>query len=134
MESQPQAVVDDGLVCPEVGPWSEDKYRLISYYASLFATGMKRKCTLTSTQGPDFHVFAKQVELSLVPHFWRLRSTTRSINTYSVRKTRKSLPRLGTGHLELPLTLMLLSYREIVTVMSRKYWPKFPEAPPRILS
>jgi three-Cys-motif partner protein len=43
MESQPQAVVDDGLVCPEVGPWSEEKYRLIGLYASLFSTGMKRK-------------------------------------------------------------------------------------------
>ena len=43
MEGQPQVVVDDGLVCPEVGPWSEEKYELIYYYASLFATGMKNK-------------------------------------------------------------------------------------------
>jgi three-Cys-motif partner protein len=42
MEKNPE-VLDDGLVCPEVGPWSEDKYRLIGLYASLFSTGMKRK-------------------------------------------------------------------------------------------
>jgi len=34
---------DDGLICPEVGPWSEDKYRLIALYDELFSKGMKDK-------------------------------------------------------------------------------------------
>ena len=34
---------DDGLICPEIGAWSEDKYRLIALYDELFATGMKDK-------------------------------------------------------------------------------------------
>jgi len=33
----------DGLYLPEVGPWSERKYRLVASYAHLFATGMKNK-------------------------------------------------------------------------------------------
>jgi three-Cys-motif partner protein len=33
----------DGLVTPEVGGWSESKYKLISLYSNLFATGMKYK-------------------------------------------------------------------------------------------
>ena len=36
-------VEDDGLICPEIGAWSEDKYRLIALYDGLFATGMKGK-------------------------------------------------------------------------------------------
>jgi three-Cys-motif partner protein len=36
-------VDDDGLVCGEVGRWAETKYRLISLYDKLFATGMKNK-------------------------------------------------------------------------------------------
>jgi three-Cys-motif partner protein len=36
-------VEDDGLVCGEVGRWAETKYRLISLYDQLFATGMKNK-------------------------------------------------------------------------------------------
>lgn len=36
-------VEDDGLFCPEVGPWAETKYRLFALYAELFATGMKNK-------------------------------------------------------------------------------------------
>ncbi len=36
-------VEDDGLICPEIGVWSEDKYRLIALYDELFATGMKGK-------------------------------------------------------------------------------------------
>lgn len=35
------AVQDDGLTCPEVGPWAQDKYRLMGMYAALFSTGMK---------------------------------------------------------------------------------------------
>jgi three-Cys-motif partner protein len=34
---------DDGLICPEVRSWAETKYRLISLYDELFATGMKDK-------------------------------------------------------------------------------------------
>ena len=37
------SIVDDGLVCPEVGSWAEAKHRLVSLYAKLFATGMKGK-------------------------------------------------------------------------------------------
>jgi hypothetical protein len=36
-------VEDDGLMCPDVGRWAESKYRLISLYDELFATGMKKK-------------------------------------------------------------------------------------------
>lgn len=35
--------VDDGLDCPEVGRWAEDKYRLLYLYDQLFSTGMKNK-------------------------------------------------------------------------------------------
>ena len=34
---------DDGLVCPEVGGWAEEKHRLVSLYATLFSSGMKEK-------------------------------------------------------------------------------------------
>jgi len=34
---------DDGLLTPEVGPWSDKKYKLIQNYAEVFATGMKHK-------------------------------------------------------------------------------------------
>lgn len=34
---------DDGLITPEVGEWGEDKYRLVGYYATLFANSMKGK-------------------------------------------------------------------------------------------
>jgi three-Cys-motif partner protein len=36
-------VDDDGLVCPEVGNWSELKYELIGMYDELFSSGMKDK-------------------------------------------------------------------------------------------
>lgn len=36
-------VSDDGLVCPEVGSWAEEKHRLVSLYAKLFSSGMKDK-------------------------------------------------------------------------------------------
>ena len=35
--------MDDGLACPEVGSWAEEKHRLISLYAKLFSSGMKDK-------------------------------------------------------------------------------------------
>ncbi len=34
---------DDGLVCPEVGSWTETKHRLVSLYAKLFSSAMKNK-------------------------------------------------------------------------------------------
>ena len=37
------SVEDDGLACPEIRRWAETKYRLISLYDELFATGMKYK-------------------------------------------------------------------------------------------
>jgi len=40
---QTVAVSDDGLPCPEVGPWAETKHNIVSYYARLFSTGMKKK-------------------------------------------------------------------------------------------
>lgn len=36
-------VSQDGLPCPEVGPWAETKHNLVSYYAKQFSTGMKKK-------------------------------------------------------------------------------------------
>ncbi len=36
-------VLDDGLPCPEVGRWAEEKHGLVSLYAKLFSTGMKEK-------------------------------------------------------------------------------------------
>ncbi len=36
-------VESDGLLCPEVGSWAEDKYRLISLYDELFASGVRKK-------------------------------------------------------------------------------------------
>lgn len=35
--------IDDGLETPEVGAWAEDKYRIVSLYATLFSSGMKNK-------------------------------------------------------------------------------------------
>ena len=37
------SISDDGLFTPEVGSWSEDKYKLVGLYSRLFATGMKFK-------------------------------------------------------------------------------------------
>jgi three-Cys-motif partner protein len=41
--SQNMAVEDDGLICPDVGSWAEEKYRLLALYDELFSTGMKYK-------------------------------------------------------------------------------------------
>lgn len=38
-----RSVEDDGSYIPEVGDWSEDKYRLLFTYADMFATAMKKK-------------------------------------------------------------------------------------------
>ena len=43
MTERNELIADDGLIIPEVGSWSEQKYRLIGYYAKLFSTGMKNK-------------------------------------------------------------------------------------------
>ena len=42
----PFSVPDDGLTSPEIGPWAEEKYRLIALYAQLFSKGMKDKWDL----------------------------------------------------------------------------------------
>ncbi len=42
MEKLPH-LPDDGLFTPEVGEWSVTKYRLVSFFASVFATSMKAK-------------------------------------------------------------------------------------------
>lgn len=34
---------DDPWICPEVGAWTEEKHRLVSYYSTLFSSGMKDK-------------------------------------------------------------------------------------------
>src|SRR5678815_4496625 len=34
---------DDGLPAPEVGRWSEEKYRRLGMYAEIFSTGMKNQ-------------------------------------------------------------------------------------------
>lgn len=34
---------DDGLVLPEVGPWSKRKYHFLNRYLRMFSTGMKKK-------------------------------------------------------------------------------------------
>ena len=37
------SVPDDGLPKTEVGPWAEDKYRIVALYDELFSTGMRKK-------------------------------------------------------------------------------------------
>lgn len=43
MQTLPQTeyLADDGLEIPLVGPWAEEKYRIVSFYNRLFSTGMK---------------------------------------------------------------------------------------------
>lgn len=43
MEDEVVLPCDDKAVCPEVGGWTEDKHRLVSYYAAMFSKGMKDK-------------------------------------------------------------------------------------------
>lgn len=40
---QAKALEDDGLPTPEIGGWGENKYRLVSMYAALFARSMQNK-------------------------------------------------------------------------------------------
>jgi len=35
-------LIDDGLPTPEIGPWAEEKYRLLYNYARMFAISMKK--------------------------------------------------------------------------------------------
>lgn len=42
-ERQQIRTEEDGLACPEIGRWAEDKYRLLYLYDELFSTGMKNK-------------------------------------------------------------------------------------------
>lgn len=41
--SEPESLEDDGLYTPVVGSWSDVKYRLISNYAEMFSTSMRKK-------------------------------------------------------------------------------------------
>lgn len=43
LASQNPGLVDDKLLTPEVGEWSLKKYRLLAYYAGMFASSMKNK-------------------------------------------------------------------------------------------
>ena len=43
VDSRDLRLEDDGLISPEVRSWAETKYRLLSLYDELFATGMKNK-------------------------------------------------------------------------------------------
>jgi three-Cys-motif partner protein len=43
MQRESELIVNDGLPAPEVGAWSETKYRLMGMYDTLFSTGMKDK-------------------------------------------------------------------------------------------
>lgn len=38
-----ETVEDDGLPIAEIGSWGEEKYRLVSYYASLFVTSIRSR-------------------------------------------------------------------------------------------
>jgi len=40
------ALPDDGLATPDVGPWAEEKYQLVRYYADIFSRAMARQWTL----------------------------------------------------------------------------------------
>src|ERR1022692_2707112 len=40
---QDDFAIDDGLVAPDVGAWTEDKHRMVSLYSTLFSSSMKVK-------------------------------------------------------------------------------------------
>jgi three-Cys-motif partner protein len=65
---EPVDVPDDGLPCPEVGSWAEEKHSVVSLYAKLFSTGMKDKW--------DERVY---IELYAGSGFARLKNSTRVI-------------------------------------------------------
>ena len=60
--------LEDGLICPEVGGWAEDKHRLVSLYSTLFSSGMKDKW--------DQRVY---VELYAGAGYSRIRETARLV-------------------------------------------------------
>lgn len=41
--NDPGPVLDDGLLCADVGAWTETKHRLVALYSTLFSSGMKAK-------------------------------------------------------------------------------------------
>jgi three-Cys-motif partner protein len=43
MDYRSPALDDDGLITPEIGDWGEEKYRLVSTFATMFTTAMKDK-------------------------------------------------------------------------------------------
>jgi len=45
MKNETQFGKDDGLLIPEVGPWTEDKFDLIRLYCQIFSSAMKNKWT-----------------------------------------------------------------------------------------
>jgi len=67
-------VIDDGLFCPEVGDWAEEKHGIVSLYAKLFSTGMKEKW--------DERVY---IELYAGSGFAKIRNTTRVIAGSPIR-------------------------------------------------
>lgn len=60
--------IEDGLICPEVGSWTEEKHRRVSMYSTLFSTAMKDKW--------DALVY---VELFAGAGFGRIRGTSKLI-------------------------------------------------------
>jgi three-Cys-motif partner protein len=66
-------VPDDGLYTPEIGDWSDKKYRLLWHYANLFATSMKNKW--------DQRVF---IDLFSGSGYARVRGTSRIVQTSSL--------------------------------------------------
>ena len=61
-------VADDGLFCPQVGKWAEEKHAIVSLYAKPFSTGMKEKW--------DERVY---IELYAGAGFAKIRDTSRII-------------------------------------------------------
>ena len=45
MKNETLLCEDDGLLIPEVGPWTEDKFDLIRLYCQIFSSAMKNKWT-----------------------------------------------------------------------------------------
>jgi three-Cys-motif partner protein len=66
--SIPLDSAEDGLFCPEVGEWAEEKHSVVSLYAKLFSTGMKDRW--------DERVY---IELYAGPGFAKVKHTSRVI-------------------------------------------------------
>lgn len=67
-------IADDGLFCPDVGEWAEEKQSVVSLYAKLFSTGMKERW--------DERVY---IELYAGSGFARLRQSSKLIAGSPVR-------------------------------------------------